>query len=73
MASADDGDRFINVIFSDGSSRDLLGTAIVRGKDIWVPADVLSTLGLPLRGGPNGKGFLIDVNEPLSKPLNGLL
>ena len=64
MASADDGDRFINVIFSDGSSRDLLGTAIVRGKDIWVPADVLSTLGLPLRGGPNGKGFLIDVKEP---------
>ncbi|MDY9921669.1 MAG: glycosyl hydrolase family 18 protein [Synergistota bacterium] len=64
MASADDGDRYIDVIFSDGSSRDLLGTAIVRGKDIWVPADVLSTLGLSLRGGPNGKGFLFDVKEP---------
>ncbi len=64
MASADDGDRYIDVIFSGGSSRDLLGTAIVRGSDIWVPADVLSTLGLPLRGGPNGKGFMVDVKEP---------
>ena len=64
IASADDGDRYIDVIFSEGTSRDLLGTAIVRGKDIWVPADVLGMLGLPLTKGPNGKGFLIEVREP---------
>ncbi len=64
IASADDGDRYIDVIFSEGTSKDLLGTAIVRGKDIWVPADVLGMLGLPLTKGPNGKGFLIEVREP---------
>ena len=64
MASADDGDRYLDVIFSDGPLRNLAGTAIVRGKDLWVPAEVLRSLGVPLRGGPNGKGFLIDVKEP---------
>ncbi|NLD06022.1 MAG: hypothetical protein GX672_09085 [Synergistaceae bacterium] len=64
IASADDGDRYIDVIFSDGISRDLAGTAIVRGKDLWVSAEALRSLGVPLMGGPNGKGFLIEVKEP---------
>ena len=34
MASADENDRYLDIIFSYGPSRDLLGTAIVRGKDI---------------------------------------
>ncbi|MDD4160110.1 MAG: glycosyl hydrolase family 18 protein [Synergistaceae bacterium] len=63
-ANADDGDRYADIIFSDGNSRDLVGTAVMRGKDIWVPAQVLRSIGVPLRNGPNGKGFLIDVKEP---------
>lgn len=64
MASADDGDRYLDVILSDGPLRNLAGTAVIRGKDLWVPAEALRSLGVPLRGGPNGKGFLIDVKEP---------
>ena len=63
-AGADENDRYADIIFSDGASRDLLGTAIIRGRDIWVPADVLRTLGVSLTKGPNGKGFLIEVREP---------
>lgn len=64
MASAGNADRYIDVIFTNGSSRDLAGTAVVRGKDMWVPFETLRSLGISLRGGPNGKGFLLDVKEP---------
>ena len=64
MAGADEGDRFLDLILSDASSRDLIGTALIRGKDIWVPAEALKMAGVPLKNGPNGKGFLLDIEQP---------
>ena len=64
MAGAEEGDRFLDLILSDASTRDLIGTALIRGKDIWVPAEALKMAGVPLRNGPNGKGFLLDIDQP---------
>ncbi len=63
-AYAEEGDRFVNIIFSGAPPLDAPETALIRGKDVWVPAEVLRSAGLSLRDGPNGKGFLIDVSRP---------
>lgn len=64
MAFADEGDRYLDIILSDANSRELIGTSLIRGKDIWVPIEALKMLGVPLRNGPNGKGFFMDIEQP---------
>ena len=41
-----------------------LGEGFYRAGSLWVPADVMKNLGTPLTGGPNGKGFIITVEDP---------
>ncbi len=63
-AFAADGDIPIELTFEDGSNAFPLGTGFLRGDDLWVPADAMRRMGVSLRDGPNGKGFMIDVQNP---------
>ena len=40
------------------------GTGFIRGEDLWVPSDLIRSAGVPLRDGPNGKGFMLDIQNP---------
>ncbi len=65
-ANAYNGIRIADIILPDGASEGSVATSLVRGSEIWIPAELLRSLGVPLRGGPNGKNFLLEVRNPSS-------
>lgn len=75
-SEAMEGDRILDAVIDDGGQKRIAGRALIRGKDIWVEADSLRSIGVSLRDGPNGKGYFIDISEPARsfgiKELEGL-
>ena len=66
-SEAVEGDRILGAVIDDGGQKRTAGRALIRGKDIWVEGDLLRSIGVSLRDGPNGKGYFIDVNEPAER------
>ncbi|WP_051485069.1 glycosyl hydrolase family 18 protein [Cloacibacillus evryensis] len=65
-AFAADGDEPVEIYFESqsGSQPDLLGTAFFRAGALWVPAEALRVMGVPLEDGPNNKGFYLAALAP---------
>jgi len=63
-ALAAEGDIPAGLEFKENGSLVYVGTGFIRGEDIWVPADAMRRMGVPLRDGPNGKGFMLDIQNP---------
>ena len=65
-AFAAEGDETVEIYFAGegGGQADLLGTAFFRAGALWVPAEALRVMGVPLYDGPNNKGFYINAADP---------
>ena len=61
---AADGDILVELYYDGGSGPVNVGTGILRNGSLWAPAESMQRMGVALRGGPNGKGFYLDVQEP---------
>lgn len=63
-SDAFEGDRSVELVFSDSGDVVSLGRGHIRGGDIWVPVEIVRRIGVALRDGPNSKGFILDVKNP---------
>lgn len=66
---AAEGDEPVEIYFESqsGVQPDLLGTAFFRAGALWVPAEALRLMGVPLEDGPNNKCFYISVTDPAQR------
>ncbi|MCE5201575.1 MAG: hypothetical protein LLF78_03560 [Synergistaceae bacterium] len=75
-AFAADGDIPVALNLDDGRNNITLDTGFYRGGDLWIPADAARQMGVPLMNGPNGKGFIVNLQDPANifcDPQIGLL
>lgn len=63
-ANAAAGDLQVESYFEHDGAMDMLGTAFYRAGSLWVPAQQLKVMGVEIDDGPNGKGFIIEVDNP---------
>lgn len=63
-AFAAEGDVPVAVHYEKAGKTKQIGAGFMRGADVWIPEESAKLAGIPLLPGPNGKGFLLQIQDP---------